>query len=403
MNHLFISLPDPSNEFINKLNDMFYKFIWNNKIDKVKRTAIKRDYLKGVLKMINIGQFIKALKCTWIRRLVTSTNSSSWISVFQTIYGQNAQTYFFELRDDYLNTLIITCDNIFWKDVFNSWKSTIKYIQPNKHNLLCLPLWLNSNIKIGSRSVMFKDWYKKGVKVIGDLMDSNYTFLNKIAFENKFAISNVCYLKYHGMILSISKYINLLYLENIKSYTQPYIPEVAKVLIKSKKGCRDFYDLLATDSSSLKHETKWHEKLKDVDINWSYVYRNCFKTIQDTRIQWLQYQILYRIPPVKKYLKTVGIMQDDACSFCQSESEGIEHTLFYCHKSRELWTQLSPFIFRKINKYIQFDIRNVMFGVFDSSSLPINVIILATKAYLHLCARRNERLHILALKNILQK
>ena len=44
-----------------------------------------------------------------------------------------------------------------------------------------------------------------------------------------------------------------------------------------------------------------------------------------------------------------------------------------------------------------------MFGVFDSSSLPINVIILVTKAYLHLCARRNERLHILALKNILQK
>ena len=44
-----------------------------------------------------------------------------------------------------------------------------------------------------------------------------------------------------------------------------------------------------------------------------------------------------------------------------------------------------------------------MFGVFDSSSLPINVIILSTKAYLHLCARRNERLHILALKNIPQK
>ena len=87
--------------------------------------------------MIIIGQIIKALQCTWIRRLVTSTNSSSWISVFQTIYGQNAQTYFFELGDDYLNTLIITCDNIFWKDVFNSWKSAIKYIQPNKHNSAC--------------------------------------------------------------------------------------------------------------------------------------------------------------------------------------------------------------------------------------------------------------------------
>ena len=55
--------------------------------------------------------------------------------------------------------------------------------------------------------------------------------------------------------------------------------------------------------------------------------------------------------PVKKYLKTVGMIQDDSCSFCQSESEAIEHILFYCHKSRELWTQLSSFIFRKINKH----------------------------------------------------
>ena len=69
----------------------------------------------------------------------------------------------------------------------------------------------------------------------------------------------------------------MLYLENIKSYTQPYIPEVAKVLYKNQKGCKDFYDLLATDTSSLKHETKWHEKLKDVDINWSYVYNKSAK------------------------------------------------------------------------------------------------------------------------------
>ena len=54
MNHLFIPLPDPSNEFINTLNDLFYKFIWNNKINKEKRTATSRDYLKDGLKMINI-------------------------------------------------------------------------------------------------------------------------------------------------------------------------------------------------------------------------------------------------------------------------------------------------------------------------------------------------------------
>ena len=104
------------------------------------------------------------------------------------------------------------------------------------------------------------------------------------------------------------------------------------------------------------------------------------------------------------YNKTAGIIQDGTCSFCLSEIEAIEHIVFYCHKSRELLTpQLSSFIFRKINKHTQFDIRNVMFGVFDSSSLSINVIILVTKAYLHMLVIRNERIHILALKNSLQK
>ena len=72
------------------------------------------------------------------------------------------------------------------------------------------------------------------------------------------------------------------------------------------------------------------------------------------------------------YNKTAGIIQDGTCSFCLSEIEAIQHIVFYCHKSRELLTpQLSSFIFRKINKHTQFDIRNVMFGVFDSSSLSI--------------------------------
>ena len=50
---------------------------------------------------------------------------------------------------------------------------------------VCL-FWLNSDINIGSMSVMYKDRYKKRVNVSGYLMDSNYTLLNKTAFEDKF-------------------------------------------------------------------------------------------------------------------------------------------------------------------------------------------------------------------------
>lgn len=47
LNHLFISLPSPDKEIISSLTNLFYEFIWNSKIDKVKRQLITQDYLKG--------------------------------------------------------------------------------------------------------------------------------------------------------------------------------------------------------------------------------------------------------------------------------------------------------------------------------------------------------------------
>ena len=38
--HLFLSLPNPCNRFIKDLTLLFYKFIWNGKRDKIKRTTL---------------------------------------------------------------------------------------------------------------------------------------------------------------------------------------------------------------------------------------------------------------------------------------------------------------------------------------------------------------------------
>lgn len=50
LNHLFISLPNPDKETLSFLSNLFYEFVWNSKIDKVKRQIITQDYLKGGLK-----------------------------------------------------------------------------------------------------------------------------------------------------------------------------------------------------------------------------------------------------------------------------------------------------------------------------------------------------------------
>ena len=64
--HLWILLPDPPGDFVNNLQKMCFKFIWNNKQDKISRkTAVK----SGALEVSDIRKYILALKIMWIRKL----------------------------------------------------------------------------------------------------------------------------------------------------------------------------------------------------------------------------------------------------------------------------------------------------------------------------------------------
>ena len=61
---------------------MFYKFIWNNKPDKVARKTLVQDHEKGGCRMIHIQTFIKSLKLTWIRRILNSDRNNKWCTLF---------------------------------------------------------------------------------------------------------------------------------------------------------------------------------------------------------------------------------------------------------------------------------------------------------------------------------
>ena len=65
-----MSLPNPSEETIKKLQNLCYTFLWNNGPDKVKRNCVVKSYKMGGLKMLDVKKFITSLKSTWLRRLL---------------------------------------------------------------------------------------------------------------------------------------------------------------------------------------------------------------------------------------------------------------------------------------------------------------------------------------------
>ena len=65
----FTVLPDPPIHIVKKIQDIFFNFLWNNKVDKVKRNTIIGNYEDGGLKMPHVLSFVHALNISWIKSL----------------------------------------------------------------------------------------------------------------------------------------------------------------------------------------------------------------------------------------------------------------------------------------------------------------------------------------------
>ena len=60
----------PTLPVLKDINHLFYKYIWQDKPDKIKRDMLQQPFIGRGLGMVNIEQFLKSLKLTWLRRTI---------------------------------------------------------------------------------------------------------------------------------------------------------------------------------------------------------------------------------------------------------------------------------------------------------------------------------------------
>ena len=114
--HLFISLPEPPNELLKELEILFYKFLWNAGPDRIKRKVIIKNISCAGLRMIELKSFIKALKISWLRRIIQQSNEDGW--------KQLSYIHFVELYSFvgcYAAKLMHVLQNPFWKNLMHIW------------------------------------------------------------------------------------------------------------------------------------------------------------------------------------------------------------------------------------------------------------------------------------------
>ena len=269
-----------------------------------------------------------------------------------------------------------------------------------EYYILSSPIFHNNNITIGSKPIYIKDWDQKGVKNINDLVNDNSEYLSQDEFEHAFNIKTnfVQYLGLKRAIVSYARTHNILTFS--KKLHMRLLPANIHILIKSKKGGKDFYTILNQNLDKPTSQHKWNNVYNIEEESWKAIYSCPFKLSLGTKMQWFQTRINHRILPTKKYLYNMKYVLSPRCSFCQEE-ETINHMLWQCQETQNLLREFKIWLNNNnINLIFLEDLFIFNLGsIYSSADLHIFIIV---KYYIFAAKRLDHPLSILALQKKLK-
>ena len=375
-----MTCPLGKNSYIKKIEQIFYHFVWDNKPDKIKRIIITQNYCNGGLKMINLEQFVKALKCTWIRRLINAKNNQ-WSTLFESQCCTIRKIC--DLGPQGSQDQISKAKNPFWNEVFETWECVYKSFNINAAIAPYTPVWYNSKIKKG----LYKDsWYRHGITCVGDLMDFNTQKIRtKEQIENLFNFKIKNFLDYFEVRDTLKRFLDKTYTQDTV-FEKPFIPNHLYFLTRFNKGCKIIYNILKDQPCDNKYRTQWRRELNlTIDnLTWKRIFHICVNTIKDNKLIYFQYKIIHKILGTNKLLNQIGKSNNNRCRLCGEDIETIDHLFVTCKVTKILWHDLNDWLKIKINKEIDLSPMRIIMGHLetDNNFLPINTIILVTKYYI---------------------
>ena len=109
-------------------------------------------------------------------------------------------------------------------------------------------------------------------------------------------------------------------------------------------------------------------------------------------VKAFQYKILNSILYTNKKLFKIGYSEHNKCTFCDNESETLDHLFFYCSVSNIFWTHFEKYSFTLTKKSRVLSIQDIILGII------LNYLILMGKLYIWDCRRKRMQPYIEDLK-----
>ena len=300
--HLFISLPAPPNELTKELEKMFYKFLWNSGPDRIKRRIIIKNIEYAGLRMVELRSFIKALKVSWLRRILQQSDTGGWKELASINFSE-----IFSFGGVCAAKLSSNLQNLFWKDLMQVWSEFCEAVPvENIKQILICPIWHND--RIGNGQLFLRNWWDMGIRVINDLISEEGIFYS---FEQLKANYNIraTFLDYQHVLNNISQVwkdqINMNRVFIVETKQNVVCNIYLQYLIKSKKGSRIFYDILVGVNEYIP-QTKWQAEMGAIGEEEWKMYHRTLKLFHEIKLRDFQYKINNKILVTNSFLYKIN-------------------------------------------------------------------------------------------------
>ena len=135
---------------IKEFNSLIFLFLWNGN-DKVIRLSTYAPYDQGGLKMLDYDNMVKALRLSWLKRIVDPDYVSFWKSYLDLLLENEGGLFLIQCNYD-INRLTIS--GFFYRELLDWWSKLREVNDPE--NICKYILWNNKEIRIDGKSVFYK-------------------------------------------------------------------------------------------------------------------------------------------------------------------------------------------------------------------------------------------------------
>ncbi len=337
--HLLSVLPAPPEKYIEKLESVFKKFLWNNKRSRISYEQMCKKKEKGGLNLTHVKTLIQALKISWIQRLLQG--KGGWQDLFAQVITKDYEQIW-ELDTESLVEFGMKITNKFWKEVFISWKE-YRVVKDKIEEFIYFPIWNTSFCKVKGILKQKETLQRKGLNYVKDLMDINGNVLGYSDFKTKFG-TKVNFVDFYSLMHCIKYEWKHAEITDIKE--EGSVRKNINKIRKTAKVCKHVYlDLVQNVKYTNNSEEKWSNTgILVAENEWEHIYMTPFKVTIQSKLQSFQYQILKRFLVPNKLLYLCKIKYNNNCHFCKAHIETIEHLFFDCKAVHTFWMNVTEWL-----------------------------------------------------------